>query len=158
NYQWPDKDTSKAKSNFNVRHETLLRLMMIEKQKELGVQISTEAIADVARQPHVLGDFSLNQFEERVLQPEGLNAGDFESFLRHELGIQQLVSVAGLGGKLVTPQEAETLYRNEHQDLSTAMVLFSASNYLAKVTVTPEALTNFYSQRAALYRIPDQRR
>ncbi|MDB6018775.1 MAG: hypothetical protein JWR19_3264 [Pedosphaera sp.] len=158
NYQWPDKDASAAKANFNIKRETLLRLMLIEKQRELGVQISTEAIAEVARQQHVLGELSLDQFEERVLKPEKLNAGDFERFLRHELGMQQLVSVAGLSGKLVTPQEAETLYRNEHQDLSTAMAFFPASNYTAKVTFTPEGLADFYNKRAAFYRIPDQRR
>ena len=54
----------------------------------------------------ILGTTSLDDFVERVLKPQGLDAADFDHFLRHELGIQQLIMTAGLSGKLVTPQEA----------------------------------------------------
>ncbi|HWI58747.1 MAG TPA: hypothetical protein VNZ22_16095, partial [Bacillota bacterium] len=39
---------------------------------------------------------------------------------------------------------------------STAAAFFSASNYLASVNVTPEAISQFYSNRLANYRIPDR--
>ena len=35
-------------------------------------------------------------------------------------------------------------------------MFFSASNYLAGVTVPPDAITQFYSNRLAIYRLPDR--
>ena len=70
--------------------------------------------------------------------------------------LQELIATVGLGGKLVTPQEMRDLYKREHEELATAAVFFSASNYLAGVTVPPDAVTQFYSNRLATYRIPDR--
>ena len=93
---------------------------------------------------------------EKILKPEGLDYDDFERFIRHNLGIQQLFMTAALSGTLVTPQEAETLYRNEHRDMDTAAVFFSASNYLASVAPTPAELSQFYTNQLANYRIPER--
>ena len=81
---------------------------------------------------------------------------DFGRFVRHYLGIQEMIGTLGLSGKLVTPQEARELYQREHQELATEAVFFSASNYLAKVSVPPEAIAQFYTNRLASYRIPDR--
>ena len=59
--------------------------------------------------------------------------------MRHYMGVQELIATVGLGGKLVTPQEIRDLYKREHEELATAAVFFSASNYLAGVTVPPDA-------------------
>jgi hypothetical protein len=91
-----------------------------------------------------------------VLPRNGLQLDDFERFVRHYLGVQELVTAVGLGGKLVTPQEGRELYKRENQELATAAVFFSASNYLASVTVLPDAVTQFYSNRLATYRLPDR--
>ena len=61
-----------------------------------------------------------------------------------------------LGGKLVTPQEAKGLYVREHEELATEAVFFSASNYLDKVTATPEAILAFYTNSLPNYRIPER--
>ena len=144
----PDRDSAA------MQVEAYKRLLLIRKQQELGVQISTEAAAGFARR--ILGQTSLDDFVEKVLKPQGLDAADFDHFLRHELGIQQLIMTAGLSGKLVAPQEAETLYREEHQDLASSMAMFSASNYLAQVAVLPQALSQFYSNGMANYRLPER--
>src|ERR1043166_9972923 len=60
----------------------------------------------------------------------------------------------GAAGRLITPQEAETLFRRDHQEMSADIVFFSLSNYLSKVVITNGALTNFYAQRPP--RIPDK--
>src|SRR5882724_11473346 len=106
--KWPDKDPDLARNRFNVTQEIYRRLFWIGKQKEMGVQISNQAVADRARQM-LAEKLSVDSLEENILRPEGLTLGDFENFIRHDLGIQQLVAVAGLGGGLVTPQEAEDL-------------------------------------------------
>ena len=91
-----------------------------------------------------------------MLQPRGFQVEDLERFVRHYMGVQELIATVGLGGKLVTPQELRDLYKREHQELATEAVFFSASNYLASVTVPPDALSQFYSNRLAVYRLPDR--
>jgi hypothetical protein len=155
NSQWPDTDPNAVKNGFNAERETYFRLMLIAKQKEHGIQVSTEAVAELARQ--ILGPtLSFDTFEERILKPKGMTAGDFERFLRHDLGMQQLFTVAGLSGKLVTPQEAEELYRKEHQEVQATAAFFPATNFMSSVTVTPEALAQYYSRAMVNYRIPDR--
>jgi hypothetical protein len=66
------------------------------------------------------------------------------------------MSTFGLSGRLITPQEAKALYERDHQELATEVVFFNASNYLANVSVTPEAVAQFYSNRIANYMIPDR--
>jgi hypothetical protein len=57
---------------------------------------------------------------------------------------------------LISPQEAKLLYDREHSELITEAVFFSASNYLAGISVSPEAISEFYSNRVATYIIPDR--
>ena len=103
------------------------------------------------------GNISAARFIEQVLQPKGFQSDDLERFARHALGLQELVGAVGLSGKLVTTNEAKTLYTREFEELSTEAVFFSASNYLAGISVTPEAIsTYFYSNHLAEYRIPDR--
>jgi PPIC-type PPIASE domain/SurA N-terminal domain len=155
NGQWPDNDPNARRMGWNEQKEIYQRLFLISKQEQLGIHPSTEAVAHHAHE--MLGSgASLDAFVDKTLRAKGMTAADFERFVRHELGRQQLVSLAGLNGKMVTPQEAEDLYRREHQDLSASMVYFSASNYMAGVTVKPEDLEKFYNDHKANYRTPDR--
>ena len=153
--QWPDSDSPA------VELQTWQRLLLIQKQQDLGIHTSAEAAATVAQQ--ILRQWSMAQGGtvtiddfDKMLTTGGLDAGDLDRFLRHELGREQLVRMMGVTGKLVTPQEAEMMYRRENEEFATTMVSFPASNYLAGVTVTPEALAQFYSNRLANYRIPER--
>jgi SurA N-terminal domain len=152
--EWPG-DPRSTRTDWDIQRETYFRLLMAQKEKELGIQVSTESVADFARQVlNMLHLGSLDELEEKLLKPHGLNLDDFERFGHSRVAFMQLAAVAGLSGKLVTPQEAETMYRKEHEELSSSMVYFSASNYLSHVTVTPEALSQYYSNRQATYAIP----
>lgn len=155
--QWPEADSPA------VELQTWQRLLLIQKLKDLGIETSAEAAAAVAQQrilPQLSmsqgGNVTIDDFVDKMLKTGGLDAGDLDRFLRHELGKEQLVGMVGLTGKLVTPQEAEMMYRRENQEVATAMVSFPASNYLAGVSVTPDALGQFYTNRLAYYRIPER--
>jgi hypothetical protein len=152
--EWPDAPNS-GKTPFEITRDSYFRLLMQEKEKELGIQVSAESVADFARV--VLSNFrmdNLDRFEQAVLTPRGMNLSDFDNFLRGRVALMQMASVAGTTGKLVTPQEAAEMYKKEHQELSASMVYFSASNYLSGVTVSPDALATYYSNRQAMYAIP----
>ncbi|MDB6064769.1 MAG: hypothetical protein JWR26_977 [Pedosphaera sp.] len=138
-----------------VQFESLKLIAMHQKERELGIRVSDEAVAAAARQFLAASKISFDQFID-VLKPQGLDANDFDRFLRGQLAQRQLVEAASLTGRMVTPQEAESLYRLEHQQLATDLVFFSTSNFLSSVSVTPEIISSFYSNRVADYRIPEQ--
>lgn len=152
NHQWPH-DTSA----MEMQRQIYQRLFLNAKQRELGIQVSEDTVARVAQNVlRSLGVSSLDDFSDRVLRQAGLGTQDFDRFLRHELATEQLERLAGLSGKLVTPQEASTLYRLENRDIQSSIVFFNASNYLASVAVTPEDISKFYTNQLANYRIPEQ--
>jgi hypothetical protein len=148
--QWPNMES------VEVTREAYWRLMIVQKQKELNVQISPDAIAAFAHRfvPATTG--ASDQFAETILKPAHLDLSDFQNYLRHELGLQQLIMAAGVSGKLVTPQEAEAMYRLEHRSVEASIVYFSASNYMTSVVSTPEAVSQFYTNQQANYRTPEQ--
>jgi peptidyl-prolyl cis-trans isomerase D len=157
--QWPDKNAGVSRDE--IERETYFRLLLSRKAAQMGIHISDDALATAASgflrslgrngQPVRMADFV-----ERVLLPEHLDATDLQNFLRDELVIQQLIQTFGLSGALVTPQEAGFLYDREHQEISAQVVFFTASNYLAQVTVTPAAVAQFYTNNLAAYREPDR--
>ncbi|MBI3853078.1 MAG: peptidyl-prolyl cis-trans isomerase [Verrucomicrobia bacterium] len=151
---WPDRDAEAKRTSFNVNRETYNQVLLNEKMKDLNIQVSSEAVARLAAE--VLRSSSYETFLERVLRPAGFRESDFARFIRHELGIQQMISVLGLSGQLITPHEGETLYRREQQEMATEAVFFTSSNHLASVVVTPEAVGRFYTNQMPRYRLPDR--
>jgi hypothetical protein len=103
-----------------------------------------------------LGDYPLANFEKEHLAPQQLTLDDFVRFLRTEAGIQQLVGAAAVSAKLVSPREAEILYRKGHEEIAVEVASFWATNYLERVTITNEAVARFYTNRMAAYRVPER--
>jgi hypothetical protein len=66
------------------------------------------------------------------------------------------MGIVGMSGRLTTAQEAEALYKIENEESSGAVAIFTASNYIAGVTVTPELLGQFFTNQMARYRIADR--
>jgi hypothetical protein len=157
--EWPNRGAKKA--DFDEDRETYQRLFLIRKLKEYDIQVDNDLVAKVAanflRSFERDGHVTPNDFVQRVLPSQRFTAEDFEGYIRHELGIQQLFSVVGLSGKLVLLPEVQSLYEREREDLSTEAVFFSGSNYLASVPApTPEALAQFYTNQMSAYRVPDR--
>ncbi|HZR20843.1 MAG TPA: peptidyl-prolyl cis-trans isomerase [Verrucomicrobiae bacterium] len=150
----------KKDSRVNPELETYRWLLLAQLQRKLGIHVGDDAAASMAQQMihsfERMGITSPAMFIERVLQPHGYGVDDFERYIRHFVGVQELISTFGLSGRLITPQEAKALYDREHQELATEAVFFPASNYLASVSVSPEALGQFYSNRLANYIIPER--
>jgi hypothetical protein len=156
--QWPDKSQI---SEEDLNRYIYVRLMITKKADQLGVHVSDEEAAAYAG--NLLRSFgrtgrgiSMDEFTKEVLPTRNLTVTDFENYTRHELSIQQVVEAVGLSGLLVTPQEAAAEYTREHQEISAQIVLFSASNYLSRVSVTPQAVAQFYTNYLAEYRLPDR--
>jgi hypothetical protein len=154
---WLSNEQDAKRAGFDPEQRTYLRLLAIQKEEQLGIHVSSEAAAQVATDMlRRLNISSPEDFLKQVLTPHGMSVEDFDRFVRHEFGIQELILIAGLSGKLTTPQEAESLYIREHEPLATELVFFSASNYLGEVSTPAEAISQFYSNRLAEYRIPER--
>jgi hypothetical protein len=163
--EWPDKSPSVTPKV--IEQQTYIRLLLAQKAKSLGIQVPEEVVASVASQmlqsPAVTRLFGssvrsvpMSKFLELVLQPRGFTDDDFQRFVRADIVVQQLQLALGLSGALVPPQEAGRLYDREHQEVSAQAVFFSATNYLAQVSVTPAAIAQFYTNNMAVYREPDR--
>jgi hypothetical protein len=156
---WLNDD--KKQSRVDPERETYQWLLLSQMQRKLGMFVSDDSAASMGQQMlrsfEKMGITSPSMFIQRVLQPHGLDVDDFERYIRHFLGIQELITTYGLSGRLITPQDAKALYEREHQELATTAVFFSASNYLANITnINPDAVSQFYSNRLANYIIPER--
>ncbi len=162
--EWPERSAAAKQFGFDEERETYGRLLLIEKIKDLNVNVSTESAATLARDflYRIAGTNApptqiYEVFYQKILRPNGLSKLDFERYIRHEAGVFHLVTVAGLPGKLVTPQEAEQIYRRENQEVLVDVVFFSASNYISSVSnPDPQTLSQFYSNNMASYRLPER--
>ena len=165
NNEWPNRNPNLKEKDLD--EQIYLRLMLTQKAGAVGIYVSEDAAATAAgemlRSPELAREFGLTGqavpfqvFVKQLLTPEGLTAADFERFARNDLVIQQLVQTLGMNGALITPQEATAAYQHEHQEVSAQVVFFSASNYLARVAVTPSVVAEFYTNYQAQYRLPDR--
>ncbi len=155
---WPDEEAKKQGGDLD--RDTYQWLLLLQEQQRLGIHLSTDVVAQAAKV--MISHFergginSPEMFIEQVLKRAGFGADDLERFVRHYLGVQELISVVGVGGKLVVPQEIRDLYKRENEEISTAAVFFSASNYTAGVSAPPEIVMQFFTNRQAMYRVPDR--
>ena len=156
--QWPDKA---GVSREDVMRETYIRLLLQKKAAALGIafdettvaKAATDLLRSIGRNGQAV---PMQQFVDQFLKPEGMSVLDLQDFLRDELAVQQLVQTLGISGALVTPQEAGMLYDREYQEVSAQAVFFTASNYLGSITVTPDAVGQFYTNYMAAFRVPDR--
>jgi hypothetical protein len=155
-------DEEAARSLHLVEKETRNRMLLLEKIHQYGIKVNDEAVASWIRDAFKDRDQkafqleSYNRFVKDQLPQHGLTAEDFQRFVRNEVAISHLISLAGLPGRLVTPQEAQGEFRREHEQLETEVVTFASSNYLANVKLDPAAIATFYTNQESVYRIPER--
>ncbi|MFO1487112.1 MAG: SurA N-terminal domain-containing protein [Verrucomicrobiota bacterium] len=156
---WPEVDGKRV--GYDADRETYSRLFFIAKLKQNHIEADKDSVARTANT--ILANLGrgnvvpLAAFEEQVLKPHGMNAADFQRYIQHDLGIQQLVTTLGVAGKLVTPEEARGLYVRERQEMAVGTVFFHATNYLDTVgALAAEQVAQFYTNNMSAYRIPER--
>jgi parvulin-like peptidyl-prolyl isomerase len=160
---WPWKNPNLTKDV--LKQQAYVRMMLIEKAKQLGVHVNDQQAAQAAtmylRSPTLLralggrgSSVPFDAFVQQILTPAGLTDADFDRFIRDDLAVQQLQAIYGMSGQLITPQEAAIEYVRQYQELSVQAVFFSASNFLAQTEVTPGDVGLYYTNFMAEYRLP----
>jgi hypothetical protein len=157
NRRWPDED--RKESRFDPEREAYQWLLLLQKQEQLGIHVGADVAAQMAQQMvrsfARSPDAAVPAFIQLIGQ-RGYGVADLERYVRHFIGMQELITAYGLSGRLVTLQEAKALYVREHQEVATEAVFFPASNYLARITVTPDQVSEWYSNRLQNYVIPEK--
>lgn len=154
-------DTARAKQQgFDLNQETYFNLLLNARAKEMGIEVSPSAAAAWIRQNlrDERGPVSYDTFLNTRLKGtrEGFTETDFQDWVRLQVVREHIADVVGVGGNLVTPREAAREFQRENESLVTSVAFFSTSNYLASVNLEPAALSQFYSNRLAVYRIPER--
>lgn len=149
--KWPTKDEA---SSGRLENETISRVFLIQKLKEMDIQVSEKTIALMEHAQ--LGDASYDTIEKEFLRPNELKIADYKRYVSHQSAIQQLFSTVSVPGRLATAAEAEALWRKENQQMAAQLAVFWTSNYLDKVTVTNGAIGSFYTNRMGFYRLPER--
>src|SRR5436190_490365 len=157
--RWPGEDAKRM--GFDEEKEAYQWLFLVEKQKQMGIHLSSEVAAQTARM--MIGQFGQGQRKEitpqefqRILEQRGFQMADLDRFTRHYLGIQELIATIGLSGRLLTPQDIQSSYVRLHEEVATEAVFFSATNYMAGVTVTTQAVAQYYLSDTNKYRLSER--
>jgi hypothetical protein len=164
--QFPASETEAQQRGVNLHNETVQRLVVKEKLRELGVAAGDQAVAAYIAQSRAFrdpqdGGFRKEAYDNFIARtlPQArppLSEVDFLRYARTELGIQQLQDVFGLSGGLLTAAEAEEVYRRENEQFLAEIVVFNPADYADKVTVASTNLSQFYSNRLSAYRLPER--
>jgi peptidyl-prolyl cis-trans isomerase D len=164
--RFPASDAEAEQRGINMRNETVQRMILKEKVRELGIVPGEDAVAAyIARAREFRseqdGGFSREMYENFVARalPQArppLSEADYLRYVRAELGLQHLQDLFGASGTLVTQAEAEEVFRRENEQFLTEIVVFDPANYADKVNMAQTNLMQFYSNRLANFRIPDR--
>ena len=156
---WYGSDEFSRQNDGFIENQTKQRLFLKEKAKELGIQVTAENVADWIRDNFGRDKgFTENDYNQvlKNLGTRGITESDLNRFARTEVATEHLLRVAGTPGRLVTPQEAESKYRLENQQISAEAVFFFASNYLAQVNLDQTNLTAHYTRQSQNFREPEK--
>jgi hypothetical protein len=155
-------DNARAKQQgFDLKQERYFNVLLQARAKDLGIEVGDAAVAAWIRLNlrDEKGPVTFQKFVETRLNPsrERFTESDFVDWVRLQVVRGHLADVVGVAGDLVTPREAALEFQRENETLAVSLVQFSTSNYLASVNLDPAALSSFYSNRLAVYRIPERR-
>ncbi|MDB6059160.1 MAG: ppiD [Verrucomicrobiales bacterium] len=148
--------------NYQLDQRAYQRIALNQKAKDLGITPTAKAAARMVEEifgatpSRPVTEADLQQFEQRTLAPQHLTLDDFARFARHQAANQQLVTLFGMSGKLITPKEAETFYVRENEPMLAEVAYFPLSNYMAQVNVSAKDVEGFYNTNRAMYRLPER--
>lgn len=160
--QWPERDERARMFGFNLDSEARQRLLLNHLARQQGIEVGDAAVAQeiktIFTTPET-GAFNLQQYDSFVKQrlaAGGVREAAFESFLKNDLGRQQLSRMFGVSGKLITERAAEGFYRRENESVLTEFVFLTSSNNLAKVKLDDAQLRAYHTNNLTTYRIPER--
>lgn len=158
---WYENSEANRQLGIDIYREAKHRLFLIRKLQDLDIKVSDHAVADWITR--VFSDRETKSFRKETydnfvknLQVKGLDAKDFERYVRTQVGIEHLYVTAALPGKFVTPQEVEKSLRENKQKADTVVAFLYLTNFLPKVEVNETNLVEYYTRNQNNYRLPER--
>ncbi|WP_374483248.1 SurA N-terminal domain-containing protein [Zoogloea sp.] len=139
----------------NLVNQRLLALDLSKKHVTVSDQKLRDTIATIpAFQEN--GHFSLPRYEA-ALQAEGMSQAVFESRLRQDLALQQVIGVL-TEGALVSRKSAEGVYAVQQEERQVSEVRLGADQYATSVKLADDAVQRFYDSNRKQFELPAQLR
>lgn len=158
----PYQNTQIHQQLYPLESEIATRLVLARRAKAQGILVDNQSVADwILRafsdpQTKTFRNEVYNSFVNEQLGRLGYRPADFEQYVRSEVARAHLLTMVGVVGKLVAPQQVEAAYRRENRQADTKAVFFQATNYLALVELTPAAISNHYNIYGSSFREPER--
>ena len=157
---WPDQ--MGAQYGFDPERETPNRLLLIRKLEEMGIETSDETVA--SWKVNFFADQETNAFRRELydgfleaIKGRGITEDDLDRYAAHQIGIGQLTTLVSLSGELVTPSEAERVYKERNLQASTMEVLFSRTNHMT-AGQDLVGMEDYFTNNMAVYRVEEKRK
>ncbi|WP_301101120.1 SurA N-terminal domain-containing protein [Propionivibrio sp.] len=132
------------------------RLLLLEAEKN-RLLTSDEALRDVISKIPSLqenGKFSMNRYET-ALRAQGMSQPQFESKLRQDLTLQQLIGAIG-DTAFVSDTQAEAMLRLQSETRQYSELRITPEQFADKVKIDPAAVQNYYDDNKARFEVPEQ--
>ena len=137
----------------NLINQRLLALDAGQRRLSVSDQQMRETIAGIpAFQEN--GQFSLPRYEA-VLKAQGMNQPAFESRLRNDLALKQVLGAVA-EGTIVSSASAERVFAVQFEERLVSEARLSAQQYAASVKLADGAAQKFYDANRARFEIPAQ--
>lgn len=137
----------------NLINQRLLALDAGQRRLSVSDQQMRETIAGIpAFQEN--GQFSLPRYEA-VLKAQGMNQPVFESRLRNDLALKQVLGAVA-EGTIVSSASAERVFAVQFEERLVSEARLSAQQYAASVKLADGAVQKFYDANRARFEIPAQ--
>lgn len=134
-------------------NETLLNQWI----KELGLRVSDDAVREaIVKMPgfQVDGQFS-NDVYLSNLRRQGLSVAEFRELVRSSLAMEMLINSVSASA-FVTSAEAELLQQMQQQSRDVRTVTVDAAPFVAKASVSDEAVSTYYLSNPDRFQAPAQ--
>lgn len=154
-------DSAEGKQQgFDLNQDTYINVLLLQRAKDLGIEVGDASIAAWIRENlrDEKGPVAYQAFLENRLNPskDRFTETEFIDWVRIQVIRGHLADLAGVTGDLVTPREATANFQRQNESFVVSFAHFSSSNYLSAVSLDPAAISSFYSNRLAVYRIPER--
>ncbi|MCR4302425.1 MAG: SurA N-terminal domain-containing protein [Sulfuricaulis sp.] len=131
--------------------------LIIRDAEHQGYRVGNAQLAEIIRNQSNFqrdGKFDAGLYES-LLRREGMNPKQFEARVRDEILVTHLQ--AGISeSRVITRSEMAEIARLLSQMREVAYVVIGTESLIARVTVTPEDIEQYYSEHSEMFLIPEQ--
>lgn len=131
--------------------------LIIRDAENQGYRVGNAQLAEIIRnQPNFQRDGKFDaSLYEALLRREGMNPKLFETRVRDEILVTHLQ--AGISeSRIITQSEIAEIVRLLSQEREVAYVVIGTESLMAKITLTPADIEQYYSAHPEMFRFPEQ--